>query len=108
MQEEQLQVRSRRRHNWIARTEKINQEMPTSPEQKWALNFVCDWCLNKRKLKVFTLVDRFTREALAIGGRAPRFRHGKYGGAGRAETAREGRPQEIRVDNGTGTHQPRV
>ena len=99
MREEQLQVRSRRRRKWIARTEKINQEMPAGPDQKWAMDFVWDWCLNKRKLKVFTLVDRFTREALAM--EAGHSFPARQVVAVLEGLKQQGRcPQEIRVDNG--------
>lgn len=98
LQEEQLQVRRRRRKKWIARAAP-EAEQASSPDQKWAMDFVSDWCTNGRRLKVFTLIDRFTREALAV--------EADYSFPAQRvvmvlERLRQlGRcPKEIRVDNG--------
>lgn len=39
---------------------------PTGPNQVWAYDFVFDSCANGQKLKCLTVVDEWTREALAI------------------------------------------
>ncbi len=38
----------------------------TGPNQVWAYDFVFDYCANGQKLKCLTIVDEWTREALAI------------------------------------------
>jgi putative transposase len=38
----------------------------TGPNQVWAYDFIHDFCANGQKLKCLTIVDEFTREALAI------------------------------------------
>ena len=69
------------------------------PDQRWAMDFVFDWCANRRQLKIFTLVDHFTRETLALesGHSLPARRVVEM-----LERLRmSGRcPQELRVDNG--------
>jgi putative transposase len=39
---------------------------PTGPNQVWAYDFVFDSCANGQKLKCLTVIDEWTREALAI------------------------------------------
>jgi putative transposase len=39
---------------------------PTGPNQVWAYDFVFDTCANGQRLKCLTVVDEWTREALAI------------------------------------------
>jgi putative transposase len=39
---------------------------PTGPNHVWAYDFVFDHCANGQKLKCLTVVDEYTREALAI------------------------------------------
>ena len=36
------------------------------PNQHWAMDFVSDRLMDGRKLKVFTLIDEYTKEALAV------------------------------------------
>ncbi len=68
MQELNLQVpKRRRRRKWIARPVAPGQQQTTCPDEGWAMDFLFDWSQAGRKLKIFTLVDRFTRESLAMG-----------------------------------------
>ena len=67
MQELHLQVlQRRRRRKWIARPAAPGQQQTTFPDEGWSMDFLFDWSQAGRKLKIFTLVDRFTRESLAI------------------------------------------
>ena len=60
-----LQVPTKRRRRRIASTRPRPQ--PTAgPNQVWAYDFVFDACANGQKLKCLTVVDEWTREALAI------------------------------------------
>ncbi len=66
MQEEKLQIRTRRRRKWVARP------APTAtaadrPDERWAMDFVSDWCVGvRRRLRIFVAVDCCTRELLAV------------------------------------------
>jgi putative transposase len=99
MQEEELQVRTRRRRKWVARTA-VAQQTAQRPDERWAMDFVTDWCVGvRRQLRILALVDCCTREALAMksGYSMPARRVVEV-----LESLRlEGRkPEEIRVDNG--------
>lgn len=68
MREEKLQVRTRRRHKWVAR-----QAPPSTaaerPDERWAMDFVSEWCIGvRRPLRIFVAVDCCTRELLAFEG----------------------------------------
>jgi putative transposase len=66
MQKERLQVRTRRRKKWVARAA-VSPTQPMKPDQRWAMDFVSEWCVaTRRQLRIFTLVDCYTREALAL------------------------------------------
>jgi putative transposase len=98
MKQEKLQVRPYRRRRHLKREAPV--ESPAErPDQRWAMDFVFDWCANRRQLKIFTLVDHFTRETLALesGHSLPARRVVEM-----LERLRmSGRcPQELRVDNG--------
>jgi putative transposase len=93
-----LGVRPRRRRRHLKR--EASAEIPINrPDERWAMDFIFDWCANHRQLKIFTLVDHFTRESLALeSGHALPARRvvevlDRLRRAGR-------RPQEIRTDNG--------
>jgi putative transposase len=65
MKQENLLVRPRRRRCHLKREAPV--ENPANrPDQRWAADFIFDWCANRRQLKIFTLVDHFTRENLAL------------------------------------------
>lgn len=66
MQKERLQVRTRRRRKWIVQRP-ASSPQPMKPDQRWAMDFVSEWCVAaRRQLRIFTLVDCCTREALAL------------------------------------------
>ena len=99
MQQEQLQVRTRRRRKWVVRAAP-KLEMPARPDECWAMDFVSDWCVGvRRPLRVLTLVDCCTREALAV-------RAGYSMSSARVVEILESlclqgrKPAAIRVDNG--------
>lgn len=45
---------------------RIVHPMPTAPNERWSMDFVTDSLFNGRRFRVFTLVDDFTRESLAL------------------------------------------
>lgn len=63
--EESLSVRKRKRKRAVsaARTPLLR---PTQPDEVWGLDFVSDAIWSGRKLRMLTVVDLYTREALAI------------------------------------------
>lgn len=96
--EEGLSVRKRRRKR-VAR-ERCPLAQPAGPNERWALDFVSDALSRGRKIRLLTVVDAFTREALAIevdtslsGVRVARVLDQVIARRGRA-------PQEIVLDNG--------
>lgn len=96
--EEGLAVRRRCRKR-VSR-ERSAAATPTSPNQRWALDFVSDALSWGRKIRLLTVVDAFTRESLAIevdtslsGVRVARV-------LDRVITERGRAPEEIVLDNG--------
>lgn len=64
--EEQLQLRSKlpkRRKMVVSRRERFK---PSRPNEVWSLDFVADQLTNGARLRALTVVDIFSREALAI------------------------------------------
>jgi len=98
--EEGLQLRSkrpRRRKMAVTRRERY---VPTRPNQAWSMDFVSDQLTNGTRIRALTIVDVFTRGALAI----------RVGRRHRAEqvveecnrlVAQRGAPLRIFVDNGS-------
>lgn len=97
--EEGLSVRRRKRKRAVsvARTPLLR---PTRPDEVWGLDFVSDAIWSGRKLRMLTVVDLYTREALAIevdtsisGVRVARVLEQVIAARGQA-------PQAIVMDNG--------
>ena len=64
--DEQLQLRSKlpkRRKMVVARRERIR---PRAANEVWSLDFVADQLANGTRFRALTVVDVFSREALAI------------------------------------------
>ena len=96
--EEGLAVRRRRRKR-VARDGRGRAAVPERPNQQWGIDFVSDALAWGRRIRLFTVVDIFTREALAIevdtslpGGRVVRVLE--------RLVAEHGAPDEIVLDNG--------
>jgi len=98
--EEQLQLRSklpRRRKMAAVRRDAYR---PRRPNQAWSMDFVSDQLVDGTRIRLLTILDVFTREAIAI----------RVGSRMRAEqvvdtcnhlVARRGRPARVFVDNGS-------
>jgi len=96
--EEGLAVRRRKRKR-VARDGRGRPAMPGRPNQQWGIDFVSDTLAWGRRIRLFTVVDVFTREALAIevdtslpGGRVVRVLE--------RLAMERGVPDEIILDNG--------
>jgi putative transposase len=96
--EEGLAVRRRRRKR-VARDGRGRAAMPARPNQQWGVDFISDALAWGRRIRLFTVVDIFTREALAIevdtslpGGRVVRVLE--------RLAVERGAPSEIILDNG--------
>jgi len=96
--EEGLAVRRRSRKR-VARDGRGRATLPACPNQQWGIDFVSDTLAWGRRIRLFTVVDVFTREALAIevdtslpGGRVVRVLE--------RLAVERGAPDEIVLDNG--------
>ena len=96
--EEGLAVRRRTRKR-VARDGRGRAAVPGRPNQQWGVDFVSDALAWGRRIRLFTVVDIFTREALAIevdtslpGGRVVRVLE--------QLVLERGAPDEIVLDNG--------
>ena len=72
---------------------------PSGPNQVWAYDFIHDWCANGQKLKCLTVVDEWTREALAIDV-AGSIRSGRVVEVLAKLISLHGAPRHLRSDNG--------
>jgi len=72
---------------------------PTQPNQVWAYDFVFDTCANGQQLKCLTLVDEWTREALAIDVGSS-IRSGRVIEVLSRLVSLRGAPRYLRSDNG--------
>jgi putative transposase len=96
--EEGLAVRRQKRKR-VARDGRGRAAVPGRPNQQWGIDFVSDTLAWGRRIRLFTVVDVFTREALAIevdtslpGGRVVRVLE--------RLVLERGAPDEIVLDNG--------
>ena len=60
-----LSVRRRKRRHGVA-VERQALELPSSPNQVWSMDFVSDALANGRRIKVLTIVDDFSKEAIDL------------------------------------------
>ena len=99
--QEGLQLKPRRRRRRRAATRRLHPPPVTAVDQRWAMDFMHDVLATGTKVRVFTLVDVWSRECLALRV-ASRF-SGSEVAALLAEvgTARGTLPPVIQCDNGT-------
>jgi putative transposase len=93
-----LQVPRRRRRRRVAAM-RPRPQPATGPNQVWAYDFVFDACANGQQIKCLTVVDEWTREALAIdvgGG----IRSGRVIEVLAQLVSVHGAPRHLRSDNG--------
>ncbi len=97
--EEGLHLRAKRPKRHVSAAHREKREVAQSANQCWSMDFVSDALFNGRRFRALTVVDNYTREALAI------YVDQGIQGAQVAETmdhimSQRGQPQTIRVDNG--------
>ncbi|HDR9504654.1 TPA: IS3 family transposase [Burkholderia cepacia] len=98
--EEQLQLRSKlpkRRKMVVTRVAKI---VPVRPNDAWSMDFVADQLADGSKFRTLTIVDVFTKEALAIEV-GQRLRGEHVVSALNRIAVRRGAPRHLFVDNGS-------
>jgi putative transposase len=64
--EEGLNLRRRRPRRRVAAMHRDQRMETTAPDQVWSMDFIADELFNGRRLRALTVVDNFSREALAI------------------------------------------
>jgi len=95
----QLPQRHKKRRRLYHKDSSIIRMRPTHPNHVWAVDFVHDKLSNGRSYKMLTVLDEFTRQALAVEVRT------KMGAEDVLEVLyplllRHGTPEHIRSDNG--------
>ena len=98
--EEGLQLRSklpRRRKMGVTRRERF---VPRRVNQAWSMDFVSDQLVDGRRIRALTIVDVFSREALAIEV-GHRMRSENVVEVCNRLVARRGKPKRVFVDNGS-------
>jgi len=97
--EEGLSLRLKRPRRHVSAANRERQPAATTPNALWSMDFVSDALFDGRRLRALTVVDAFTREALAI-----EVDQGIKGDQVVAVMTRlaliRGAPRTIRVDNG--------
>jgi putative transposase len=95
-----MQVRSKLRKK-IARRQRLPAPVALQTNQCWAMDFVSDKLADGRSFRVFTVVDQFTRECIAL--ESDRSMNGLKVAAvlTRAIQERQAVPQSITLDNGS-------
>ena len=96
--EEGLAVRRRGRKR-VARDGRGRAALPVRPNQQWGIDFVSDTLAWGRRIRLFTVVDVFTREVLAIEVDTP-LPEGRVVRVLERLAVERGAPDEIVLDNG--------
>jgi putative transposase len=98
--DEKLLVHQRRRRRRCAALVRVQPQKATRPNQHWAMDFMLDRLASGRRFRVFTLMDHFTREGLAVEV-AFSLPAKKVIEALERVTVERGYPELIVIDNGT-------
>lgn len=97
--EEGLSLRLKRPRRHVSAARRERQPAANAPNELWSMDFVSDALFDGRRLRALTVVDAFTREALAI--EVDQGIKGEQVVAAVAQVALvRGAPRTIKVDNG--------
>ncbi len=98
--EEGLGLRRRRPRRRVSAARRRKLPVPARCNESWSMDFMSDQLVLGRRIRVFTLVDNFSRESLAL---KVGFRLGSEDVVEvlNGVIAERGRPHSIRCDNGT-------
>lgn len=97
--EDGLSLRLKRPRRHISAVQRERQPAATAANELWAMDFVSDALFDGRRLRALTVIDAFTREALAIDVAQGIKGEQVVEAMTRIATVR-GAPRAIRVDNG--------
>ena len=64
--EEGLNLRRRKPRRRLVAAHRQERPTVTAPDQVWSMDFVADGLYNERRLRALTIVDNFSRQAMAI------------------------------------------
>ncbi len=96
---EGLLLRSKRPRRHVSCRKRVSPPPARRPDESWSMDFMSDELFDGRRLRLFTVVDNFTRESLAI--EVDRSIGGHRVVEVLSQAARRRRlPRTIRVDNG--------
>lgn len=93
-----LSLRLKRPRRYVSAASRNRQPDATKANELWSMDFVSDALFDGRKLRALTVVDAFTREALAIDVE-PGIKGEQVVETMSRITAKRGAPKMIRVDN---------
>jgi putative transposase len=79
----------------------VNQPVSTAPNDEWSLDFLCDALATGRVVRVLSIVDKFTRECLALEADTS-FASERVTRLLDSVIARRGAPKALRLDIGDG------
>ncbi len=97
--EDGLSLRLKRPRRHVSAANRERQPAATAPNELWSMDFVSDALFDGRRLRALTIVDAFTREALAI--EVDQGIKGEQVVAAVTQLAHgRGAPRTIKVDNG--------
>ena len=97
--EDGLSLRLRRPRRKVSAANRERQPAASAPNEMWSMDFVSDALFDGRRLRALTVIDAFTREALAID--VDQGIKGEQVVTAMARIASvRGAPKTIRVDNG--------
>ena len=97
--EEGLTIRSKRPRRHRSGQVRKERRLATHSNERWSMDFMAEQLFDGRRLRIFTLVDNFSRESLAL--RAGRRFTGDQVVAALEDVVRDrGAPEMIQVDNG--------
>lgn len=99
-QQEGLSLRRRVPKRRVAAKRRAERPLAQAPNESWSMDFMCDQLFNGQKIRVLTLVDNFSRECLALE-LGQRLGGAEVAAALERVCSIQGKPQSIRVDNGT-------